>query len=203
MVDFRKDLEYRIVGSCMVQAGAAAYVAQYLSDRNFSDQWAKAVWCFVVQKPNPTMAEIRQATQVPASAQSRLLMAGTAWRNLTIDCLALLEICFRTEAVKILKTNRNHVLIPLAPLEKDIENEGNDAWSIITAAANYCADAGLSDIADQLTVLLSQMSVKAASLKDTRRVGVMVDALKSFAVHQPGLLKIFSHDLKEISNASA
>jgi hypothetical protein len=148
------------------------------------------------------LGEIRKKTGIKAIVLARIMMAGSNFLPLVGACINLLELCFRAEAVRILKTNRDKVLIPLAPLEKDIDNPENDVWEIITKAANYCSDVDLPELAEQLTQLLIQMDQRAGALLDSKRAGLLIQNLRAMAHQEPAKMKPFVNVLNEIINAA-
>ena len=206
----RNELEFRIVGSCLVDRNHLAFVQAYLSAKNFGHEGVQAIWRMLEANPwielpalNEAVLPLRKGNTLLRREYHKLFLMATASNQLTVDCLQLLELCFRDEAIRILKTNREKVLIPLAPLEQDIANQSHETWSIITAAANYCSDAGLAEIAAELSVLLGQMGKKASSLKCTGQITYLTGALKTFADQNPLLLKPFYNTLKDIADAAA
>jgi hypothetical protein len=198
MNDLRKKIEYRIVGSCLIVPGYIAVVSSYVSEVNFEDLDCKRIWIQLAGGQRETQALASTARQVSA----KIILEGQTFLNLLESCLALVEFCFRTQAVKILQTNRDKVLRPLGPIEKDVQNPENDVWQIVTAAANYCSDCEMPDLADQLTQLLTMMDQKARSLKNKKVIRHHVDSLKQLAVFCPSDIKEFITDLKEITNGA-
>jgi hypothetical protein len=209
MVDIRQHLEYRIVGSCLTDPSNLAVVTQYITTRNLADNDAILVMSWMANNPDVhlnagshLLGEIRKKTGIKAIVLARIMMAGSNFLPLVGACINLLELCFRAEAVRILKTNRDKVLIPLAPLEKDIDNPENDVWEIITKAANYCSDVDLPELAEQLTQLLIQMDQRAGALVDTKRAGLLINNLRAMAHQEPAKMKPFINVLKEIVDAA-
>jgi hypothetical protein len=209
MVDIRQHLEYRIVGSCLTDPSNLAVVTQYITIRNLADKDAILVMSWMASNPDVhlnagshLLGEIRKKTGIKAIVLARIMMAGSNFLPLVGACINLLELCFRAEAVRILKTNRDKVLIPLAPLEKDIENPENDVWQMITAAGNYCSDVGLPELAEQLTQLLMQMDQRAGALLDSKRAGLLIQNLRAMAHQEPAKMKPFVNVLNEIINAA-
>jgi hypothetical protein len=205
----RKLLEYRIVGTCLVDRASIAVVTQYIHVRNLADNDSARVLSWMLAHPECNRMEndqlllaVKQDTGVKPIVLLRMIKGGVVLLPLLQSCFHLLESCFRAEAARILNQNRDKALIPLGPIEKDIENEGNEVWSIITAAANYCSDAGLDSLADQLSNLLIQMNQKALILKDTQRTGAMVNQLKAISQQDPAQIKPFVHVLKEMVDAN-
>jgi hypothetical protein len=209
MVDIRQHLEYRIVGSCLTDPSNLAVVTQYITIRNLADKDAILVMSWMASNPDVhlnagshLLGEIRKKTGIKAIVLARMMMAGSNFLPLVGACINLLELCFRAEAVRILKTNRDKVLIPLAPLEKDIDNPENDVWEIITKAANYCSDVELPELAEQLTQLLMQMDQRAGALLDSKRAGLLIQNLRAMAHQEPAKMKPFVNVLNEIINAA-
>jgi hypothetical protein len=209
MVDIRQHLEYRIVGSCLTDPSNLAVVTQYITTRNLADNDAILVMSWMANNPDVhlnagshLLAEIRKKTGIKAIVLARMMMAGSNFLPLVGACINLLELCFRAEAVRILKTNRDKVLIPLAPLEKDIDNPENDVWEIITKAANYCSDVDLPELAEQLTQLLIKMDQRAGALLDSKRAGLLIQNLRAMAHQEPAKMKPFVNVLNEIINAA-
>jgi hypothetical protein len=209
MVDIRQHLEYRIVGSCLTDPSNLAVVTQYITTRNLADNDAILVMSWMANNPDVhlnagshLLGEIRKKTGIKAIVLARMMMAGSNFLPLVGACINLLELCFRAEAVRILKTNRDKVLIPLAPLEKDIENPENDVWQMITAAGNYCSDVDLPELAEQLTQLLIQMDQRAGALLDSKRAGLLIQNLRAMAHQEPAKMKPFVNVLNEIINAA-
>jgi len=209
MVDIRQHLEYRIVGSCLTDSSNLAVVTQYITTRNLADNDAILVMSWMANNPDVhlnagshLLGEIRKKTGIKAIVLARMMMAGSNFLPLVGACINLLELCFRAEAVRILKTNRDKVLIPLAPLEKDIDNPENDVWEIITKAANYCSDVDLPELAEQLTQLLIQMDQRAGALLDSKRAGLLIQNLRAMAHQEPAKMKPFVNVLNEIINAA-
>jgi hypothetical protein len=209
MVDIRQQLEYRIVGSCLTDPSNLAVVTQYITTRNLADNDAILVMGWMANNPDVhlnagshLLGEIRKKTGIKAIVLARIMMAGSNFLPLVGACINLLELCFRAEAVRILKTNRDKVLIPLAPLEKDIDNPENDVWEIITKAANYCSDVDLPELAEQLTQLLIQMDQRAGALVDSKRAGLLIQNLRAMAHQEPAKMKPFVNVLNEIINAA-
>jgi hypothetical protein len=209
MSDMRQQLEYRIVGSCLMDPSNLAVVTNYVTIRNMVDNDAILIMSWMANNPDVhinagshLLGEIRKKTGIKAIVLARIMMAGSNFFPLVSACLQLLELCFRAEAVRILKTNREKVLIPLAPLEKDIENPENDVWEIITAAANYCSDADLPELAEQLTELLMQMGQRAGALVSSKRIGMLMQNLKTIAMQEPERMKPYQTLLKEIVDAA-
>jgi hypothetical protein len=209
MVDIRQHLEYRIVGSCLTDPSNLAVVTQYITTRNLADKDAILVMSWMANNPDVhlnagshLLGEIRKKTGIKAIVLARMMMAGSNFLPLVGACINLLELCFRAEAVRILKTNRDKVLIPLAPLEKDIDNPENDVWEIITKAANYCSDVDLPELAEQLTQLLIQMDQRAGALLDSKRAGLLIQNLRAMAHQEPAKMKPFVNVLNEIINAA-
>lgn len=207
--DFRQKLEYQIVGSCLMDRTNLAVVTQYVNAMYMVDEDAIAVmnWMTEHQDIHLTagdllMGEVKKKTGVKAIVLVRMMSAGSVFFPLVNACLHLLELCFRAEAIRILKTNRETVLIPLAPIEKDIENPENDVWQMITAAANYCSDVDLPHLAEQLTQLLMQMNERAGGLIASKRTGLLVKNLRTMAQQNPQMLKPYVNDLKEILDAA-
>lgn len=207
--EMRTKLEYQIVGSCLVDRSNIAMVTQYVTTQNMVDPDAKAVMRWMAEFPDihlnaggMVLSTIRQDTGVKAVVLAKMLMAGSVFYPLANACLLLLESCFRAEAIKILKANREKVLIPLAPIEKDIENPANDVWQMVTAAANYCTDVDLNELAELLTQLLGQMNQRAGLLKENQRAGMLVQNLKTMALQNPQLMKPYVNDFKEILDAT-
>jgi len=209
MVDIRQHLEYRIVGSCLTDPSNLAVVTQYITIRNLADKDAILVMSWMASNPDVhlnagshLLGEIRKKTGIKAIVLARIMMAGSNFLPLVGACINLLELCFRAEAVRILKTNRDKVLIPLAPLEKDIDNPENDVWEIITKAANYCSDVDLPELAEQLTQLLIKMDQRAGALLDSKRAGLLIQNLRAMAHQEPAKMKPFVNVLNEIINAA-
>jgi hypothetical protein len=205
----RQKIEYQIVGSCLMEPSNLAVVTQYITIRNLADNDAILVMSWMANNPDVhlnagshLLGEIRKKTGIKAIVLARMMMAGSNFLPLVSACLYLLEHCFRAEAVRILKTNRDKVLIPLAPLEKDIENPENDVWQMITAAGNYCSDVGLPELAEQLTQLLMQMDQRAGALLDSKRAGLLIHNLRAMAHQEPAKMKPFVNVLNEIINAA-
>lgn len=207
--DMRQKIEYQIVGSCLCDPSNLAVVTNYVTVRNLADNDAILVMSWMANNPDVhlnagshLLGEIRKKTGVKAIVLARMMMVGSNFLPLVSACLYLLEHCFRAEAVRILKTNRDKVLIPLAPLEKDIENPENDVWQMITAAANYCSDVELPELAEQLTELLMQMNQRAGALVDSKRAGLLVNNLRAMAHQEPKSLQPYTTVLQEILNAA-
>lgn len=210
MLSKRQMVEFRIVSSCVVVRPHVAFVQAYLSAKNFSHVGVKTVFELLVANPEADVQDLEERVR-PLRREGvlsrvefhQLFTLAVPSERVAFDCLVLLELCFRDEAVRILKSNRDSVLVPLAPLEQDIANPSHETWSIITAAANYCADAGLREIADELSALLALMGEKALKLKGERQISYLVRGLQAFAEENPILLKPFVNELNSIAHAAA
>jgi hypothetical protein len=205
----RKQLEYQIVGSCLVNRGMVAAVSHYVTDKNILNPEAKIVMKWLMENNDPLKYEtdamfstLVKEMKISSRQILDMMLKGLPFITLKVTCMALLEANFREAAVNILKQNRDKALRPLGPLEADIANPENEIWQIITAAANYCSDIGLPEICDALSNLLSQMEEKLRSLQSTKRTGFLVASLKVIAAQSPNQLKEFRQELKEIYGAT-
>lgn len=201
----RKAVEWVIVGSCLLQPGCLALVRTYVTHLNFKDETARNVFNWVSANPLAVNLErevvkaMLQETGLRMQDLAQLMTRGVGPSDLTRHCLLLLEFNFRDEAVRILNTNRNEATTPLAPLEKDVANPMNDVWQIVTAASNYCFDAGLDKIGAQLAELIEKMNLRAGMIQMEEQVEFHITALRELITRHPKLTDKYKHALKNFA----
>lgn len=206
----REQIEYVVVGACVNNPANVNVVLLYLEPKNFSNILCRNVFVWLCKNTSPTevqtieiLRRLKKENNLQYSDIIRLICVGVTDWMLVHNCLILLELCFREKAIEILKKNRGNVLVPLAPLERDIANKDNNMWEIITAASNYCYDANLSDLGQQLADLLINIDKRIAKTREGVHLHSLMDGISQIAYHDPKRLKPFANTLKNLMDVAS
>lgn len=201
----RETIERVIVGSCLTMPGYFSTVTAYLSELNFVDPHCRKVFVWLKGEPNAYQMDrdlflltLKNDTGLTAREIQPIMIRGVCPSALAYHCLKLLELCFRQEAARILNSNRDEVLKPLAPIERDVLNPANDVWKIVTAAANYCYDAGMEAIAESLTELISKMDERARGVRIRTQIEFHISSLRETLQQHPHFKTTYTTKIQDI-----
>jgi hypothetical protein len=208
--DLKLSTERAIAGACL---GFDCFVlaSGYVSERSFLDPVCRATFlfskvCFAAGK-NTDVREWKDYLTLNglkvSHSQMMKLLSGAVNCRIPAECLLLIELNLRLMAVAILKKNREEVLIPLAPIEADLLNTGNDVFETLVAAVNYLADRGLKDLAMEMSELLGGANGVAERIKKRERAEMLVRQLVRISDQNPEVLKPFKNTLIEITNVAS
>lgn len=208
--DLKLSTEMAIAGACL---GYDCFVlaSGYVSERSFLDPVCRATFqfsrlCFTKGK----QTDVREWKAYLDTNQVKMkhsqmveLLSGAVNCRIPFECLQLIELNMRLMAVEIFKKNREKVLIPLAPIEVDVLNLGNDVFEMLVKAVNYLTDVGLDGLAMEIQELLSASAGVAERIKKREKAEMLVRQLARVSDQDPQSLKPFTKTLKEITNVAS